>query len=113
LTQRAKAWLAQRVGVDLETVAAMSQALGLGWRAVMRAVFEIGQPLVDGPHRLAGMTGLGVDEHAWQRANPVRHTRSATGIVDITPGRPARLLDVRNSQDLWIGVSRDLLIATL
>jgi transposase len=60
----------------------------------MAAVAEVGQPLVDDPARLDGVTGLGVDEYAWQRANRTRHTQFATGIVDITPGRPARLLDV-------------------
>lgn len=40
----------------------------------MRAVAEVGQPLIDAPGRLASVTGLGVDEHAWQRANPHRHT---------------------------------------
>lgn len=40
------------------------------------------------------MTGLGVDEHAWRRANRQQRTRFATGIVDLSPGRSPRLLDV-------------------
>ena len=94
LTQRAKAWVARRVGADGETVAAVSRSLGLGWRTVMRAVVEVGTPLIDHASRLDGVGGLGVDEHAWQRASPSRPTQWATGIVDITPGRPARLLDI-------------------
>jgi transposase len=94
LTQRAKTWVARRVGAHAETVAAVSRALGLGWRTVMAAVAEVGQPLVDDPARLNQVTGLGVDEHAWQRASRTRHTQFATGIVDLTPGRPTRLLDV-------------------
>jgi hypothetical protein len=31
LTQRAKRWVARRVGADAETVAAMGRTLGLGW----------------------------------------------------------------------------------
>ncbi len=53
-----------------------------------------GQPLVDAADRLDGVTALGVDEHVWQRAGRGRRTAFGTGIVDLTPGRPARLLDV-------------------
>jgi hypothetical protein len=53
-----------------------------------------GESVVDDPARLADVHALGVDEHAWQRANAYRHTQFATGIVDLSPGRPARLLDV-------------------
>lgn len=94
LTQRAKAWVAWRVGANGETVAAVARMLGLGWCTVMRAVVEVGKPLIGHASRLDGVGGLGVDEHAWQRASRTRPTRWATGIVDITPGRPARLLDV-------------------
>ena len=94
LTLRAKAWVARRVGAEAQTVAAVAGALGLGWRTVMRAVTDVGAPLVEQASRLDGVAGLGVDEHAWQRANRSRQTRWATGIVDITVGRPARLLDI-------------------
>ena len=40
------------------------------------------------------MTALGVDEHVWQHACPQRRTQYTPGIVDLTAGRPARLLDV-------------------
>jgi transposase len=94
VTQRAKVWLARRVGADAHTVAALARELGLGWGTVMRAVTEVGTPLIDEPDRLEDVRGLGVDEHAWQHANAQRPTQFATGIVDLTPGRPARLLDV-------------------
>jgi transposase len=94
LTQRAKAWVARRVGAEADTVAGVARALGVGWAAVMRAVAEVGQPLIDTAGRIDAVSGLGVDEHAWQRANARRSTQWATGIVDLTPGRPARLLDV-------------------
>jgi transposase len=35
-----------------------------------------------------------VDEHCWQCANAYRHSQFATGMVDLSPGGPARLLDV-------------------
>jgi hypothetical protein len=40
------------------------------------------------------VTGLGVDEHAWRRANRQQRTRFAIGIVDLGQGRSLSLLDV-------------------
>jgi len=94
LTERAKAWVARRVGAEGESVAAVARSLGLGWTTVMRAVAEIAAPLVEAGERIAAVAAVGVDEHAWQRANARRQTQWATGIVDLSPGRPARLLDV-------------------
>jgi transposase len=94
LTQRAKTWVTRRVGADGETVSSVARTLGVGWWSVMRAVIEVGKPLVDDPSRLDAVAGLGVDEHAWQRANAVRHTQYATGVVGLRPGRCARLLEV-------------------
>ena len=94
LTERARAWACRRVGRDGDTVAAVSRELGVGWNTVMRAVRDHGQPLVEDPARLDGVTGLGVDEHVWQHAAPGRRTQLATGVVDLTPDRPPRLLEV-------------------
>jgi transposase len=94
LTTRAKRWVTRRVGSDGDSVAAVARSLGVGWWSVMRAVIEVGRPLVDAPDRLDGVTGLGVDEHAWQRANAHRHTVYATGVVGFRPGAPARLLEI-------------------
>ncbi len=94
VTQRAKVWLARRVGADAHTVAGLARELGLGWGTVLRAVTEVGTPLIDDSARLEDVRGLGVDEHPWQHANAHRSTQFATGIVDLTPGRTARLLDV-------------------
>jgi transposase len=46
--------------------------------------------------RLSGVARLGLDEHAWQRADAHRHTQFVTGIVTLPcgVGRPARLLDI-------------------
>lgn len=94
LTERARWWACRRVGEQEATVEQVRRELGVGWNTVMRAVDEHGRPLVDDPHRLQGVRGLGVDEHAWQRAARKRRTQFATGIVDLSPGRPPRLLDV-------------------
>jgi transposase len=69
LTQRAKEWVARRVGAEAETVACVARTLGLGWWAVMRVVIDVGRPLMDSPDRFDDVRGLGVDEHAWQHAN--------------------------------------------
>lgn len=94
LTERARRWACERVGRDGETVEAVRVQLGVGWNTVMRAVRVYGTPLVDAPDRLTGVTGLGVDEHVWQHAGPRRRTGFATGIVDLTTGRPPRVLEV-------------------
>jgi transposase len=94
LTSRAKAWVTRRVGADGETVSSVARTLGVGWWSVMRAVIEVGTPLVDDSARLEHVAGLGVDEHAWQRANAVRHTQYATGVVGLRAGQSARLLEV-------------------
>jgi transposase len=74
LTERARAWVTGLVGREGETVAAVARSLGVGWWSVMRAVVEVGSRLVAAGRRLDGVSGLGVDEHAWQRARARRHT---------------------------------------
>jgi transposase len=91
LTQRARAEACRRVGKDAHAVAAVARDLGVGWATVMRAVAEHGQPLVDDPARLAGVTALGLDETSFLRATPTAPTRYVTGLVDVEGGR---LLDV-------------------
>jgi transposase len=107
LTERARAWAMRRVGAHKETVASVARQLGVGWHTVMRAVRDHGQPLVDDPARLTGVSGLGVDEHVWAHAGPGRRTGLATGIVDLSPGGRPRLLDVvpgrtGNAYAAWI-----------
>jgi hypothetical protein len=70
LTQQAKGWVTRRVGADGETVASVASTLGVGWWSVMRAVAEVGTPLIVDPHRLADVPGLGVDEHACSGPTP-------------------------------------------
>lgn len=93
-TERARRWACQRVGRDGQTVQAVRVELGVGWNTVMRAVRVYGTPLIDDTDRLAGISGLGVDEHVWQHPGPKRRTGYATGVVDLTPGRPPRVLEV-------------------
>ena len=91
LTERARRRACRRVGKGGESVAAVARDLGVGWHTVMRAVWVHGQPLVDDPARLEGVTALGMDETAFLRANRHHHTTYVSGLVDTATGR---LLDV-------------------
>jgi transposase len=91
LTERARRRACRRVGRDGESVAAVARDLGVGWHTVMRSVWRHGQPLVDDPARLDGVTALGMDETAFLRANRHHHTTYVSGLVDTATGR---LLDV-------------------
>jgi transposase len=95
LSNRCRAWTARQVGQEARTVAAVARTLGVGWDTAMGAVVEHGTPLVEHPARLDGVEAIGVDEHAWGRANANRRTQFATGIVALPlTGGPARLLDL-------------------
>ena len=72
-------------------MAAVARDFGVGWAAVMAAVVEYGTPLITHPDRLDGVAAVGVDETAFARANPIRSTLFATGIVDLHRGK---LIDI-------------------
>lgn len=76
-------------------MAQVAREFGVSWATVMAAVVDYGTPLVDDPHRLDGVTVLGVDETAFLRANAIRHTTFVTGVVDV---RSRRLLDVTHGR---------------
>jgi|GEM_PF-6088412 len=60
----------------------------------MRLVAGRGTPVVAAPTRVAGTTAVGVDKTAFLSAC-VRHAgRYAAGIANLSPDRPALLLDV-------------------
>ncbi|WP_395729245.1 ISL3 family transposase [Nakamurella sp.] len=94
LTDRARQWGFEQVGRHDRAVAPVAAQLGVGWHTIMRQVTERGKPLIDDPKRLDGVSAIGVDETAFLRACSTHPTLYATGIADLTPGRPARLLDV-------------------
>jgi transposase len=94
LTERARQGAFEQVGCRNAAVAWLARAFGVGWATIMRVVTARGTPIVDDPERLAGVSAVGVDETAYLRVTGTHPTRYATGIADLTPGRPARLLDV-------------------
>ena len=112
LTERARAWAFEQVAADYAAVSRTAATLGVAWWTVMRQVIDRGTPLVDDPARLAPadnpVAAVGVNETAYLRATASHATTFATGIADLTPGRPARLLDVvegRSGTTLaeWLG----------
>ena len=94
LTDRARQWAFEQVGHHDRAVCAVADQLGVAWHTIMTQVSERGKPLVDDPTRLDGVSAVGVDETAFLRATGTHPTLYATGIADLSPGRPARLLDV-------------------
>lgn len=94
LTERARAWAFEQVGTRDAAVSHVADLLGVGWTTVMRLVTTRGNPIIDDPTRLDTVTAVGVDETAFMRACASHSTMYATGIADLTAGRPARLLDV-------------------
>ena len=94
LTERARQWAFEQVGSPACAVAWTARAFGVGWATVMRVVTARGTPVVDVPARLDEVTAVGVDETAYLRAGPTHPTLFATGVADLSPDRPARLLDV-------------------
>ena len=94
LTERARTWAYEQVGAADAAVSRVARVLGVAWWTVMRQVIDRGTSEVDDPARLDDVAAVGVDETAYLRATATRSTTFATGIADLTPGRPARLLDV-------------------
>lgn len=98
LTERARQWAFEQVGEHDAAVSHVAAGLGVAWWTVMDQVIDRGTPEVDDSARLAPadrpVTAVGVDETAYLRATATHATTFATGIVDLSPGRPARLLDV-------------------
>lgn len=94
LTERARQWAFEQVGERDSAVAWLARQFGVGWATIMRIVTARGTPIVEDPARLGGVSAVGVDETAYLRATGTHPTLFATGIADLSPDRPARLLDV-------------------
>jgi len=105
LTERARREACRLVGEDGLDVAAVATTLRVGWHTVMRAVRDVGRPLIDDPTRTAGVAAVGVDETAFLAASAGSHTQFVTGIeampgpgleraqlIDIVPGRTGSIV---------------------
>jgi transposase len=90
-TERARKQACRWVGRDGHSVAAVARDLGLGWATVMAAVIDHGSELIEREDRIGDVCAVGVDETAFLRANHIRSTIFATGIVDLQRGK---LIDI-------------------
>lgn len=79
------------------SMARIAEALAVSWNTANTAVLAEGRRvLINDPHRLDGVTVVGVDEHCWCQT---RHgDKYVTVIIDLTPicagTGPARLPDM-------------------
>ncbi len=70
LSRRALRWALEAIVTQHLTVARVAEGLGVAWNTANDAVLAEGKRvLIEDPHRLDGVTAIGVDEHVW------RHTR--------------------------------------
>jgi transposase len=95
LTERARAWAFEQVGQCDAAVSRVAAELGVAWWTIMNLTIERGTAIIDDPARLGeDVEAVGVDETSFLRATAKHPTWFGTGITDLTPGRPARLLDI-------------------
>jgi transposase len=95
LTERARAWAFEQVGACDAAVSRVARELGVAWWTIMSLAIERGTPIVEDPRRLGeDVDAIGVDETSFLRATGKHPTWFATGITDLTSGRPARLLEI-------------------
>jgi transposase len=83
LTVRAGAEVTRQVGQLCRSVASVANEYGVGWDTAWAAVEHHGRPLVDDPHRVGRVRGLGVDEHSYLAATREHSTIYATSLVDL------------------------------
>ena len=91
LTERARAEICRRVGLECQSVAQAARGLGVSWHTAMAAVRDHGRPRVDHLARLGAPAAIGLDETSFLAATATRPTLLVTGIVDLDT---SRLIDV-------------------
>ena len=62
-------------------MASVAKEFGVTWATVMGTVRRHGQPLIDDPERVGVVTGLGIDETSFLKANAQHHIKLVTGFV--------------------------------
>jgi transposase len=95
MTDRAGRWATVQVGMLGRTVNEVAKELGCDWHTVNDTVMSFGAALIDDPDRIAEFVdALGLDETLFVRRGERHRQEFVTSIVDVSPGRPAQLLDV-------------------
>ena len=81
ITERAGVEACRLVGEQARSVASVAKEFGVTWATVMGSVRRHGQPLIDDPERVGVVTGLGIDETSFLKANAQHHIKLVTGFV--------------------------------
>lgn len=79
LTERARAEICRRVGLECQSVAQVARRFGVGWHTAMAAVRDHGRPRVDHLARLGAPAAIGLDETSFLAATAARPTLLVTG----------------------------------
>jgi transposase len=87
-------WAIGQLRTEHASIAWRARQFGTTWRTLWRAIEPLLQAMADDPTRFDDVTTLGVDEHLWHVSQQTRGPKALTGIVDLTCGGRARLLDL-------------------
>ena len=88
LTERARQWAFEQVGFHDRAVSAVAAELGVSWHTIMTQVSGRGKPLISDLARLDGCQ-RSASTRPRSCGPPAHPTLYATGIADLTAGRPA------------------------
>jgi transposase len=95
MTTRAARWATVQVGRHGRAVSDVAAELGCDWHTVNDAVIDYGEALLDADtDRVATPSALGLDETLFVRTGRFRTQSWCTSITDVSPGRPARLIEI-------------------
>lgn len=95
MTARAGRWATVQVGRHGRAVSDVAAELGCDWHTVNDAVIAYGEALLDADCKRVGtVTALGLDETLFVRTGRFRTQSWCTSITDVSPGRPARLVEI-------------------
>jgi transposase len=97
LTERARAEICRRVGLECQSVAQVARRFGVGWHTAMAAVRDHGRPRVDHLARLGAPAAIGLDETSFLAATATRPTLLVTGIVDLDTSRLVDVVPARSA----------------
>jgi transposase len=95
MTTRAARWATVQVGRHGRAVSDVAAELDCDWHTVNDAVVAYGEALLAADcDRVGAVATLGLDETLFVRTGRFRTQSWCTSITDVSPGRPARLIEV-------------------
>jgi transposase len=95
MTTRAARWATVQVGRHGRAVSDVAAELDCDWHTVNDAVVAYGEALLAADaDRVGAASALGLDETLFVRTGRFRTQSWCTSITDVSPGRPARLIEI-------------------